>query len=113
MAGRDEQLRLKAERAKVDADLDLQQVEIFKRENKRLAELDAQALAAQKQAAIDNGIVVSRQIAVRDAQRRKKKQDEFLELKQMQHAEKEYQAVLSNNSAQFTNSVLNRSTSLW
>eukprot|EP00936_MAST-01D_sp_MAST-1D-sp1_P001102 g1102.t1 len=113
MAGRDEQLRLKAERAKVDADLDLQQVQIFKRENKRLAELDAQALAAQKQAAIDNGIVVSRQIAVREAQRRKKKQDEFLELKQMQHAEKEYQAVLSNNSAQFTNSVLNRSTSLW
>ena len=41
MAGRDEQLRLKAERAKVDAAVDVQQVEIFKRENARLAELDA------------------------------------------------------------------------
>ena len=74
MAGRDEQLRLKAERAKVDADQpatgNLQERE------QEVAELDAQALAAQKQAAIDNGIVVSRQIAVRDAQRRKKKQDE-------------------------------------
>ena len=62
---------------------------------------------------MDSQTIVLRQIAEREELARKAKQDEFLELKQMQFAEKQYQAVLSTNSAAFTQSALKKSTALW
>jgi hypothetical protein len=56
---------------------------------------------------------VLRQVAEREELARKAKQDEFLALKQMQFSEKQYQAVLSTNSAVFTQSALKKSTALW
>jgi hypothetical protein len=113
MEGREYQLRVKAERAVVDAEIDRQQVQIFKDENKHLAEMEAQLAETHHQARIASQTIVLRQIAEREEIARKAKQDEFLELKQMQFAEKQYQAVLSTNSAAFTKSAMGKSTALW
>jgi len=94
--GRQEQLALKAKWKADELAQDKLRIAHTMRENERLEELEKQAAAQQAQARKDNQTAVTFQIRKKADTRAREKQSEYLQLRQMQHSEKQYMKRLAD-----------------
>ena len=94
--GRQEQLALKAKWKADELAQDKLRIAHTMRENERLEELEKQAAAQQAQARKDNQTAVKFQIRKKADTRAREKQSEYLQLRQMQHSEKQYMKRLAD-----------------
>merc|ERR1711988_377096 len=94
--GRQEQLALKAKWKADELAQDKLRIAHTMRENERLEELEKQAAAQQAQARKDNQTAVTFQIRKKAETRAREKQSEYLQLRQMQHSEKQYMKRLAD-----------------
>ena len=94
--GRQEQLALKAKWKADELAQDKLRIAHTMRENERLEELEKQAAAQQAHARKDNQTAVTFQIRKKEETRAREKQGEYLQLRQMQHSEKQYMKRLAD-----------------
>jgi len=97
MDGRKMQLENKARIRQVEAGEDHQHAVRTREECERLAELEAETQAAQRNARLDNQSAVRVQVSSKLQAKQGEEQANFLEYKAMKYAEKKFQSVLGGD----------------
>jgi hypothetical protein len=101
--GRKDQLAMKAMAQQQDREQDRLHAQSVQAECERLEILERQTAGQQAKARFDNQAAVRFQVSKKKSQTDKAKQDDYLQLRQMQYSEKNYQKMLSAHQNQVRN----------